>query len=1020
MSLVWRRIQRSNKKATKYRFTITPQELLIVGSEHWKPNAVVIACMHRRRRVEGKERKWEGSFADPCRGLIVWPAQTPDPLLVETTLYGDNSTREYDDKEWTLVVEERTAKGKRRTVAAVSLNMRLFVQVSVYAFWSTPGISSEVKLKMRPLWAEATHCSIQVIITSTMLGESDANDSDIKSDTSSVQGGRSASLERDIADINTQHINTQPMDKAVIAGISIVSNDIEQWKTKSMEDTTDRAVDSNKRWQGSENEYDENSRTGLTNAEPRRGVDVPIDKAPKQADDTSKTTANIPPSSYASKSVDERVTSSSSKSVTSDVVTARNADQRQVSSQTANITHRTENSVKSTNTAIKNAVLDEQKNKATTAGGDVTARSKLSEAESHQELPEVIEGEELLAWCQRVTQGYPSVKIVDFTRSFRSGLALCAIVHRYHPEMIGHFGALDFSDSHSGRRENCRKALVAAAELGVSRKLDAGVTVTLPERHEIRNFLAELRVLLEGAPSAVRRMSTKESDHRISALFSLSESETSVMRELESLRKQREHEEAIDLTNIPEEDRTKFDAVAPGSIKAASLGRTKQSRRLANPFDSDSDDEKHTSSSRVVNFRFVSASTTTTNIMRNGNVSGAAINGVSEGDDLPVNAVSPVVAARHEELLKKRRQIVGDTKLDSSFVGSDEERAKRLREEARRLMETAANEGATVFISESAPATTHQSPAVPSTSSNLQRRASAKLATSLGSQNELRCLEVATPSVCIYNFKKVQPSPVLQRKKYDTPLIPAFERPTQRLSNSQSDIRNDSWPSAFDRVKRYGSMRGQELADTVARMAGITVTSTAAPSANTAEATPTRKLVSHWEKDLEKMQEEQSKIADRLAEVSEQDEKICALLKRTKASSEEEERLLREHMRLLNEKDALVRRSEYFNVLEQLKEVQDEISALQKKLSSASCIEQEDKTEEDKQNIDRMMDELVELVNKKDQLSQKLIHHEAEDEEFDERDRLTLEATANFSRGYEQPISASKRLITWIRSEISS
>lgn len=36
-------------------------------------------------------------------------------------------------------------------------------------------------------------------------------------------------------------------------------------------------------------------------------------------------------------------------------------------------------------------------------------------------------------------------------------------------------------------------------------------------------------------------------------------------------------------------------------------------------------------------------------------------------------------------------------------------------------------------------------------------------------------------------------------------------------------IRNDSWPSAFDRVRRYGSMRGQELADTVARMAGITV-----------------------------------------------------------------------------------------------------------------------------------------------------------------------------------------------------
>uniref|UniRef100_A0A914R4T2 C2 NT-type domain-containing protein n=1 Tax=Parascaris equorum TaxID=6256 RepID=A0A914R4T2_PAREQ len=96
----------------------------------------------RRRRVEGKKRKWEGSFADPCRGLIVWPTQTPDPLYVQTTLYGDTTTREYDDKEWTLVVEECTAKGKRRTIAAVNLNMRLFVQVfiTMVAFVVSVGI----------------------------------------------------------------------------------------------------------------------------------------------------------------------------------------------------------------------------------------------------------------------------------------------------------------------------------------------------------------------------------------------------------------------------------------------------------------------------------------------------------------------------------------------------------------------------------------------------------------------------------------------------------------------------------------------------------------------------------------------------------------------------------------------------------------------------------------------------------------------------------------------------------------
>lgn len=80
--------------------------------------------------MEGRVRKWEGSMTDPCRALIVWPTQTPDPLHFDTTLYCDNdSPHHYTDKEWTLLVEECTRKGKRRAIAAVNLNMPLFVQV---------------------------------------------------------------------------------------------------------------------------------------------------------------------------------------------------------------------------------------------------------------------------------------------------------------------------------------------------------------------------------------------------------------------------------------------------------------------------------------------------------------------------------------------------------------------------------------------------------------------------------------------------------------------------------------------------------------------------------------------------------------------------------------------------------------------------------------------------------------------------------------------------------------------------
>ncbi|KAE9411805.1 hypothetical protein Angca_001073, partial [Angiostrongylus cantonensis] len=47
MSSVIRRIRRSNKKAAKYRFTATLEELLIVASDKWKPSTVVVSFMHR-------------------------------------------------------------------------------------------------------------------------------------------------------------------------------------------------------------------------------------------------------------------------------------------------------------------------------------------------------------------------------------------------------------------------------------------------------------------------------------------------------------------------------------------------------------------------------------------------------------------------------------------------------------------------------------------------------------------------------------------------------------------------------------------------------------------------------------------------------------------------------------------------------------------------------------------------------------------------------------------------------------
>ncbi|NXK54310.1 MICA2 monooxygenase, partial [Chauna torquata] len=51
----------------------------------------------------------------------------------------------------------------------------------------------------------------------------------------------------------------------------------------------------------------------------------------------------------------------------------------------------------------------------------------------------------LLTWCQKQTEGYHNVNITDLTTSWKSGLALCAIIHRFRPDLID-FNALNEED----------------------------------------------------------------------------------------------------------------------------------------------------------------------------------------------------------------------------------------------------------------------------------------------------------------------------------------------------------------------------------------------------------------------------------------------------------------------------------------------------------------------------------------------------------------------------------------------
>lgn len=110
----------------------------------------------------------------------------------------------------------------------------------------------------------------------------------------------------------------------------------------------------------------------------------------------------------------------------------------------------------------------------------------------------------LLLWCKKNTAGYDGVNVTNFTNSWSSGLAFCALINKFRPQLLD-YDALD-KENH---RENCEKAFAACKELGIYVYLDPEDLVGIvPDEKSVVTQVAEFFHFFAGE-SKVQAMADK-------------------------------------------------------------------------------------------------------------------------------------------------------------------------------------------------------------------------------------------------------------------------------------------------------------------------------------------------------------------------------------------------------------------------------------------------------------------------------------------------------------------------------
>ncbi|XP_067936762.1 cytospin-A-like [Watersipora subatra] len=96
----------------------------------------------------------------------------------------------------------------------------------------------------------------------------------------------------------------------------------------------------------------------------------------------------------------------------------------------------------------------------------------------------------LLKWCQHKSRDYREVDITNFSSSWNDGLAFCALLHNYIPDLIDYEELINMHD----KRKNFTVAFKAAESVGISPELDVDemVSIERPDWQTVMSYVTSI------------------------------------------------------------------------------------------------------------------------------------------------------------------------------------------------------------------------------------------------------------------------------------------------------------------------------------------------------------------------------------------------------------------------------------------------------------------------------------------------------------------------------------------------